>query len=297
MLLSSISGTNPVLMWNFDPSVILGCGALLAVYAGAVGFKFNRRGLLWSLGVLTVFIALTSPVHDLGERYLFTAHMFQHLLLLLVAAPLLVLGLPVGQMKRALRIGWVARLEKILSQPVFAWVLSIGILWVWHIPALYNAALVNHDLHIIEHLSFLVTSVIFWWGGLKPIHRLQMNTVPAIMYFFFAALASSVLGLLLAVAPTSLFPTYANPIDTSNLLPIIRGQWGLTAQLDQQIGGVMMWATGGFGYIVGVIVVMIRWYRRDLVKTFQENMALELAGEAQAAENEKARLAGAIIEA
>jgi cytochrome c oxidase assembly factor CtaG len=94
-----------------------------------------------------------------------------------------------------------------------------------------------------------------------------------------------------------LFPTYANPIDTSNLLPIIRGQWGLTAQLDQQIGGVMMWATGGFGYIVGVIVVMIRWYRRDLVKTFQENMALELAGEAQAAENEKARLAGAIIEA
>jgi cytochrome c oxidase assembly factor CtaG len=297
MLLSSISGTNPVLMWNFDPTVIFGCGALLAVYAGAVGFKFNRRGLLWSLGVLTVFIALTSPVHDLGERYLFTAHMFQHLLLLLVAAPLLVLGLPVGQMKRALRIGWVARLEKILSQPVFAWVLSIGILWVWHIPALYNAALVNHDLHIIEHLSFLVTSVIFWWGGLKPIHRLQMNTVPAIMYFFFAALASSVLGLLLAVAPTSLFPTYANPIDTSNLLPIIRGQWGLTAQLDQQIGGVMMWATGGFGYIVGVIVVMIRWYRRDLVKTFQENMALELAGEAQAAENEKARLAGAIIEA
>jgi putative membrane protein len=284
-------------MWNFDPTVIFGCGALLAVYAGAVGFKFNRRGLMWGLGVLTVFIALTSPVHDLGERYLFTAHMFQHLLLLLVAAPLLVLGLPVGQMKRALRIGWVARLEKVLSQPVFAWVLSIGILWVWHIPALYNAALVNHDLHIIEHLSFLVTSVIFWWGGLKPIHRLQMNTVPAIMYFFFAALASSVLGLLLAVAPTSLFPTYANPIDTSNLLPIIRGQWGLTAQLDQQIGGVMMWATGGFGYIVGVIVVMIRWYRRDLVKTFQENMALELAGEAQAAENEKARLAGAIIEA
>lgn len=292
MLLSTISGSGPALNWIFDPTVILGCGALLAGYAGAVGFKFNRRGLLWGLGVITIFIALTSPIHDLGERYLFSAHMLQHLLLLLVAAPLLILGLPVGLMKRTLKIGWVARVEKVLSQPILAWVLSIGTLWVWHIPALYNAALVNHDLHIFEHITFLITAVIFWWTGLNPIARLQMNTIPALFFFFFAALGSSVLGLFLSFAPTTLFPTYVNPIDTSNLLPIIRGEWNLTAQADQQIGGVMMWATGGFGYLAGVVVVMMRWFRRDLLKTYRENMALEVEQEAK---NEKTRLAGTVV--
>lgn len=295
MLLSAITtGNEPSFNWNFDLSVIFGCGVLLAVYAGAVGFKLNRKGVLWGLGIITVFLALTSPLHDLGERYMFSAHMLQHLLLLLVAAPLLVMGLPTGQMKRALRIGWVARTEKILSQPVFAWVLSIGTLWVWHIPALYNAALTNHDLHIFEHISFLVTAVIFWWTGLNPIHRLQMNTIPAMLFFFFAALASSILGLLLSFAPTTMYPTYVNPIDTSHILPLIRGEWSLTAQADQQIGGIMMWATGGFGYLTGVVIVMIRWYRRDMMKTYRENMALEVEQEAQ---NEKSRLAGVTSDA
>lgn len=291
MFLSSIvaaaeAAPAPIWNWNFDWTVVLGCGALLAGYLGAVGFKINRRTVLWTAGVLTIFIALTSPIHDLGEHYLFSAHMLQHLLLLLVAAPLLVLGLPVGLMKRALRIGWVAKTEKVLSQPVFAWLLSISTLWAWHMPALYNAALVNHNLHIVEHLTFLVTAVIFWWTGLNPIARLQMNTLPAMLYFFFAALGSSILGLLLAFAPTSMFPTYANPVDNSHLLQIFRDTWNLTATGDQQIGGVMMWATGGFGYLAGVVVVMVRWYKRDQLKTFRENIALELEREAQ-----KARLA------
>jgi cytochrome c oxidase assembly factor CtaG len=294
MLISNISsGSGLVLHWTFDPTVVFGCGALLAIYAGAVGFKLNLKGVLWGFGVLTIFISLTSPMHDLGERYLFSAHMLQHLLLLLVAAPLLVMGLPVGLLKRALKIKWVAQVEKVLSQPLFAWFFSIGTLWVWHIPDLYNAALTNHDIHIVEHLTFLISAVIFWWTGLKPIYRLQMNTIPAMLYFFFAALGSSILGLFLSFAPTSLFPTYENPIDTDNMLPLLRGEWNLTAAADQQIGGVMMWATGGFGYITGIIVVMVRWYKRDQLKTYRENMALELASETKDAENEKSRLAGA----
>lgn len=295
MLLSSISGAAPQLNWDFDPVVILGCGALLAGYAWVVGFKLNRQGIVWGLGVITIFIALASPLHDLSETYLFSAHMLQHLLLLLVAAPLLVLGLPVGQMKRLLRIRWVAWVERRLSQPVFAWVLSIGTLWAWHIPVLYNAALTDHGLHITEHLTFLVTAVIFWWAGLTPFYRLQMNTILAIFYFFFAALASSFLGLFLSFAPTELFPAYLNPVDTSHLLPVIRGEWGLTAQADQQIGGVMMWTSGGFGYLAGVVVVLVRWFHRDLQKTFQENIALELAREAQKAP--EAGLAGSVAEA
>ncbi|MBN9387344.1 MAG: cytochrome c oxidase assembly protein [Chloroflexi bacterium] len=279
--LAATTAAAPIWNWTFDWTVVLGCGALLAAYYGAVGFKFNRKTVLWTIGVVTIFIALTSPIHDVGEHYLFSAHMLQHLLLLLIAAPLLVLGLPVGLMKRALRIGWVARTEKILSQPLFAWILSIGTLWVWHIPALYNAALVDHNLHIFEHLSFLVTAVIFWWTGLKPIARLQMNTLPAILYFFFAALASSILGLLLSFAPNSMFPTYINPIDTSHLLQVFRDGWDLSAHGDQQLGGVMMWSSGGFGYLAGVVVVMVRWYKRDQLKTFRENIALEQEREAQ----------------
>lgn len=271
----------PIWNWNFDWTVVLGCGALLAVYYGAVGFRVNAKTVMWTIAVAIIFLALTSPVHDLGEHYLFSAHMLQHLLLLLLAAPLLVLALPVGLMKRALRVGWVARIEKIFSQPLFAWALSIGTLWAWHIPALYNATLTNHDLHIFEHLSFLVTAVIFWWTGLNPIARLQMNTLPAMLYFFFAALASSILGLLLSFAPSDLFPTYVNPVDTSHLLQIFRDTWHLSPTGDQQIGGVMMWATGGFGYLTGVVVVMLRWYKRDQLKTFRENIALELEKESQ----------------
>ena len=286
------AAAQPIWNWTFDWTVVLGCGALLAGYYGAVGFKVNRRTILWTVGVVTLFIALTSPIHDVGEHYLFSAHMLQHLLLLLIVAPLLVLGLPVGLMKRALRIGWVAKIEKVLSQPLLAWAISIGTLWAWHIPDLYNATLTDHNLHILEHLTFLVTAVIFWWTGLNPIARLQMNTLPAILYFFFAALASSILGLLLSFAPNSMFPTYINPVDTSHLLQVFRGGWDLSAHGDQQLGGVMMWASGGFGYLAGVVVVMVRWYKRDQLKTFRENIALELEREDQ-----KSRLAAVTNEA
>ena len=229
--------------WNWEPSVLLGCGGLAVGYAAALRRRFTGAALYFAAGLLVLLLALTSPLDALGDTYLFSAHMLQHLLLLMVVPPLLLLG----------SAGPLATL-------LLAWSLGIGTMWVWHVPALYNAALADEGVHLLEHLSFLVTATIFWWPVIAPSEGSRLVPHAAIVYLFAANAASSLLGILLTFAQAGLYPAYLYPDDRLGIASLLRDGWGLSPAMDQQIGGLLMWVAGGLAFLCAIIGTLVRWY-------------------------------------
>jgi cytochrome c oxidase assembly factor CtaG len=282
--------------WDWEPSVVLGCAALVAGY-GLLARPLTARALAFAAGVLTLLFSLVSPLDVLGDRYLFSAHMAQHLLLTLVVPPLLLVGLPLRLVSRLVRLGPVGRVEAALfpargegrratdemrgssaktgrtpppdrSSPfalrpsLLAGLLPATVaLWVWHLPVLYNAALDHAGLHVVQHLVFLATATLFWWPVVAPfLGRPGLAPLAAVGYLFAALAAGSVLGIILAFAPPGLYPAYVRPVDTLGALPLLRSGWGLTPEADQQLGGFLMWIPGGIVYSLAMVAALARWF-------------------------------------
>ena len=164
--------------WVGHPSIVLGLAGLLAAYVFAARQRASRiRGqpvttrqvTLFGVGLLVIYVALASPLHDLSERYLFTAHMVQHLLLTLVAPPLVLLGIPGWMIASLVRWRAVRDVAAWLTQPLIAFALFNVAFAASHLPALYELTLDNHGAHIVEHLIFMGTAVLMWWPILSPL--------------------------------------------------------------------------------------------------------------------------------
>lgn len=250
--------------WDWKPSVVVGCAALVAAYVWAVRFRFSQKTAAFLMGVLLTFLALVSPLDELADRYLFSVHMGKHILFVLVVPALLLLGVPAAPVRHALRYRPAAFTEHLLGTPAVAWIAGIGAMAFWHIPVLFNAALSNEALHIFEHLTLLVGGTIFWWPILSPLAESRLRPVPqGAAYLFTACLACTSLGVLITFAPRLLYPAYAQPSDLYGILPVIRDRWGISPAMDQQIGGLLMWVPGCVIYLTAIMAMFARWYGED----------------------------------
>jgi cytochrome c oxidase assembly factor CtaG len=247
--------------WNWEPTVLSGCAALSLGYLVIARFHLTRQALLYQAGVLVLFLALESPVDVLGEDYLFSAHMFQHLLLILIIPPLLLLGIPAAWFERLLDWKPAGKLERFLGRPAIALILAVVTLYMWHIPPLYDAAVENETIHSLEHLSFLVTATIFWWPVINPIeHKRRISGLATMLYIFVGGAANTVLGIIITLAPAVIYTVYISPADSFGILAMIRSVWGLDPLSDQQLGGLLMWIPGGLFYLSAILVVFARWF-------------------------------------
>lgn len=247
--------------WDWKPSVVVGCIGLLAAYWAMIRGRLSARAAAWTGGVILIFLALVSPMDELADNYLFCVHMAKHILFVLVVPALLLMGMPREPFDKLLRWAPARAVERALRTPAIAWVAGIGVMALWHIPAVFNAALENPPLHIIEHLSLLAGGTVYWWPILSPIREYRMHPVPqAAGYLFTSCLACTSIGIVITFAPTLLYPAYAQPADAFGILPAIRGQWGITPALDQQIGGLLMWVPGCLVYLTAVLAMFARWY-------------------------------------
>jgi len=247
-------------VWQPRPAVVLGVGVLLVAYL--LGARPHTRRLLWfCLALVCLLAALASPLEGLADGYLFSAHMLQHMLLLL-APPLLLLGLPPLWVGAVLRQPAIGPMMRVLTHPALAWPLAALALLGWHLPGAYQAALRSLPLHQVEHFMFLVTAGLFWWPVVSPDGgEFTPSLAPwsATLYLFAAMIASSVLGIVLALSNGVLYPIYEQLPDPHGMRPTLRGAWGLTALGDQQLGGALMWIIGGLPYMAAIVVVIARW--------------------------------------
>ena len=212
-------------------------------------------------GWLVLALALVSPLHPLGE-VLFSAHMVQHELMMVVAAPLLVLGRPLVPYIWALPARWrrsvadVARAPAFraawsgLTRPSTTWLLHASAIWIWHAPVLYDATLDNAVVHTLQHVSFIATALLFWWSLLRGA---RLGYGASVAYLFATMLHTSALGVVLAFASSLWYPAYA-----STTTP-----WGFTPLEDQQLGGLIMWIPGAASYLVASLVLIARWMRES----------------------------------
>jgi putative membrane protein len=253
--------------WTLEPGVILGLAALGCAYVFAARRRRHAPGHArlspltigaFAAGWTVTAVALVSPIDALGS-VLFSAHMVQHELLMIVAAPLLVLGTPAGLIhaaagplaRRARAIyGVAARGAAWATSPVVAWLLHATAIVAWHVPFLFDLAVHNDAVHAAQHLSFFGTALLFWWGVLRraPASRAYGLSLVGI---FTTATYTAVFGALLTVAPTALYAAYSS--STSS--------WGLTALEDQQLGGLIMWVPAGVVYTIIGLWMFARWLR------------------------------------
>jgi putative membrane protein len=207
---------------------------------------------------MTLLLALESPLDDLSAA-LSAAHMVQHMLLILVAGPLLVLGAPLVPSLWAIppnarrRLGgWFVRLAAV-GRPTIAFALHSLALWAWHIPALYEAALGNRALHILEHVSFLATAILFWWSVL---HHGTAGYGRSVAYVFGLALETAILGAALTFAQAPWYAAYYASAPA----------WGMSALEDQQLAGLIMWVPGGLIYLAAALWLFATWLIGDSLR-------------------------------
>jgi cytochrome c oxidase assembly factor CtaG len=267
--------------WSFEPLVII--SLIITALLFVIGlYRLKGRSiraweaLCFAGGWLALFIALVSPVHAWG-RVLFSAHMSQHEILMLVAAPLLVLGRPLIAFLWALPLSWSRRLGNLgkitwinrvwqgLTIPLVAWLLHAIALWTWHIPAFFDATLHSETVHTLQHLSFLLSALLFWWA---LIHGPQgaMGYGAAVLYVFTTSIHSGALGALITVAGSVWYPSYAG----------LTASWGLTPLEDQQLGGLIMWIPAGLVYVIAGLALFAGWLREADVRAARRER-LELA--------------------
>jgi cytochrome c oxidase assembly factor CtaG len=245
--------------WDPDLSVLIGCAALLAAYWIACRGDLSRAG--WFVGgILVMLLALISPLDPLADEYLFSAHMLQHLILELAVPPMLLLGITSRFARAVIDRPALGRIERVLGNPLVAWVLGIATLALWHLPRLFDAALGNEYIHIVEHLCFMTTATIFWWPILAPVPQCRISPLWAQVYLLGGAMANSLLGLWLTFAPAGLYAPYLHPADTLHVAGLLRAGWRITPALDQEVGGLLMWVGGGFVFLAVMVALFLRWF-------------------------------------
>ncbi len=244
--------------WQFDPLVWFGLILLGAAYIYATGLLEQRdptavepKHLRYFLaGLIVLFVALQSPLDTFSDNS-FWVHMIQHLVLTIAVPPLLLLGLPAALVRPALTRRGVLPLMRVLTNPGFAWLLSTATFLVWHIPALYNAAVLDIRIHAVEHLTFLATAMLFWWPVYSPLPELpRLKRANQVGYLLLSCQPNVVLGAVLVFSPTVLYGVYAG----ANQLP------GLSPLVDQQIGGSIMWVPGNLIYLGIISKLFFDWF-------------------------------------
>jgi len=237
--------------WTWNPVVLVSGACALVIYLAA--FR-DRRRLGWFVATLAVFLlTLLSPVNTLADGYLFSAHMVQHILLLLIVPALLLLSLP---RTLSLAVG-----PRVFAHPVIGWLAGVGAMWFWHAPALCNAAVASRPVHALQTVSLLVLGSLFWRQILAPREEECLSPPRAIFYLFSACIACSVLGIIITFSPVTVCSIYTMPPnDPLGMLQTIRTGWGFTPERDQQIGGLLMWVPMCLIYLTAILAQMARWF-------------------------------------
>jgi cytochrome c oxidase assembly factor CtaG len=265
----SAHGGGGTAIFQFNPLIWLGLILIGAAYFYATGIieqrdpeaVMSRQLWFFLAGLFVIFAALQSPI-DIYADNAFWVHMIQHLLLILAAPPLLLLGMPAAFFHPLTKRPALLAVMRVLVHPGFAWLISTGTFLIWHIPALYNAAVLDARIHALEHLSFLFTALLFWWPIFSPVPELpRLSRANQVLYLALTCQPNVVLGAVLVFAPHAYYGVYAGALQLKNINPLA----------DQQIGGAIMWVPGNMVYLAVMSKLFFDWFNeRESVAAEQE---------------------------
>jgi cytochrome c oxidase assembly factor CtaG len=237
--------------WTWNTAVLIAAAAALIAYLWAFGV--NRRILYLLAGVGVFVLTLMSPLNALAAGYLFSAHMLQHILLLLIVPALVWMSLP----------RWISLGSRswLIASPFVGWIAGVGAMWLWHARPLCNAAVSSQVVNVLQISSLLFLGTIFWRQILAPREEERMSPPGAVLYLFSACVACSILGIVITFSPVSVCPIFAQPAaDRLGILNLVQSHWRITPDKDQQIGGLLMWVPMCLVYLTAIVAQLARWF-------------------------------------
>lgn len=259
--------------WNIEPTIAIGLLGLVAVYLyltrqpatpepGAAGARPGTASRATTAGqrasfiagVVVLLIALGPPLDDWSDHYLLVAHMVQHLLLLVLAPPLLLVGIPAWMLAPLTRNRLTNAIGYWLTRPIVAYVIANTVLVLWHLPIFYEMALRSQPVHVLEHMTFIATGILAWWPIAGPLP--QWPRLPLVfhsLYFFAMTIPGSIVGAFITFAEPGLYAPY----DTARRI------FGIDLATDQQAGGLVMWVAVSTIYLLLITTSFFRWAARE----------------------------------
>jgi putative membrane protein len=246
--------------WSIHPSTVIGIFALAALYLWRAGHAppgeqppDAARKFSFFAGLFLMFACLNGPLHDLSDDYLFSAHMVQHLLLTLVMPPMLIYGVSGWMLRPLLANRILGPIARKITRPSWCFVIFNLSIALWHIPYFYNAAMANHNIHIVEHLIFMASAVLMWWPLTSQLPELPRLPYPGqLLYTFLLSLPMSVVAVYITFADHILYPAYSS---APRIFP-------LSPMEDQMLGGLIMWIPGTMIFTIILSVVFFQWSAR-----------------------------------
>jgi putative membrane protein len=244
------------LKWSIHPSTVIGIAALGAIYiwrarqAGEGETVTGARKISFFSALFLIFGSLNGPLHDLSDDYLFSAHMVQHLILTLAMPPLMIAGVPGWMLRPLLRNRVLGAIARKITRPFWCFAIFNLTIAVWHLPMFYNAAMANHNIHIVEHLLFMAAAVLMWWPLTSQLPELPRLPYPGqMLYCFLMSIPMSIVAVYITMADHILYPAYSA---APRILP-------LSPMEDQMLGGLIMWVPGGLIFAIIMSVVFFKW--------------------------------------
>lgn len=246
--------------WHFNVTAFVIAVALVYFHYKTNGSKFTRKSYLFFSGIILFVLATFSPLDYLGHGYLFSAHMTEHIMLLLIIPPMLLSSTNPEYLSKVFSKPWMKGLGKILFNPVITWLIGVGSMWIWHDPTLFNAVKHSQSLQIINMISLLIMGAIFIWPVFTPIGFKKLSPLQSALYLFFACVGCTVLGILITFAPEGLYTSLMTGTNVT-LINYLQLDLGITSSIDQQMGGLIMWVPACIVYLTNILIGILKWYK------------------------------------
>jgi len=256
--------------WHLDLMMVIFLIIICLLYYFLGGFVNNRKSVYFFAGYILIILSVGSPLHFLGENYLMSAHMLSHVILLLIAAPLLVLALPDN--RNYPQINRIS--EFLVRHPWLPWMTGVCVMWFWHIPSVFNQLFESHNslsirnsnltlnfLQNMHGISLVLAGILFSWPVVAPAPFRRIAPLNAVLYLTAACIFCSILGLLVTFAPAGIYTRYIHVDDRYGFLNMIRNENGISALVDQQMAGLIMWVPGCLIYLSASMGILLKWFR------------------------------------
>ena len=258
--------------WQMDTGMIIFVIVLVFFYLLLTEFRFYKKTIYFIAALIMFIIAVASPLHFLGMNYLFSAHMVAHIILLLIAAPLMVAAIPANnRFKKRMK----SFSKKTSAKPIVCWLIGVGIMWFWHIPYIFKQMMVIHDMAHVQSIqymaivnagSLLLSGMLFSWPIINPYPQYRIAPMHGVFYLSIACVFCSLLGLLITFAPAGTY-SYNMPMDPYGFSSIIKSQWRISAAIDRQMAGLIMWVPCCFLYLIAIMFLFKQWFNEKGIPT------------------------------
>ena len=271
--------------WTFNSFDIAFISLMSFLYLYAINFRLTKQSFYFFSALILIIICVTSPLNYLGENFLFSVHMLLHVLLLLIAAPLLVAALPA---ENKFHKFFLFISKKIYKAPLATWLTGVVIMWVWHVPFIFNKMVSMHgmqssslsmtffmNMHLV---SLLIAGTLFCWPVINPYKEYRIGSLAAVLYLSSACVFCSLLGLLITFAPAGTYTSYIVNNDANGFSSIIRNYLKISLASDQQMGGLIMWVPCCFIYLSASMIILIKWFQKEDLRPIRPDGYQELAG-------------------